>query len=148
MCRSITPKVELVHLNNNTVFGADNDVTRAIDSQRVIAPQYGVGGGSCVPKEIPVESDSDLNITIRLAQYPFNVRTLRTRDLKIIRESLTKDIPLAIAGQIPCAVTVIQDQLDQLDQELLRRHLRARSNHLQHEDVAIESGRSVSGRLV
>jgi hypothetical protein len=110
--------------NNNE---ADNDVTRAIDAQIVIAPQYGIPGPlPCVdPPKSP--NNGKRRATHRRKKQPrYQVRKERTRDLKLYMAFLRAELALVAIGKLHVNGAIraaMQERLTIMSDEMVRRDL-------------------------
>lgn len=115
-----------VSANKNSNY--DNDITRAIDDQIVIAPQYGNVGGT--NPHIPPQSPNNTpryNRAGTTKQAQYQVRQERTRDLKLHMEILRAELALVDAGKSTFSAKVVaamRARLDLMSQEKARRDLR------------------------
>ena len=106
----------------------DNDITRSIDSQIVIAPQYGNVGG--VNPLIPPISPNNIPRGNRdgvKKQAQYDVRRERTRDLKLHMEILRAELALVDAGKSTFSANVVsamRARLELMSNEKARRDLK------------------------
>lgn len=106
-----------------------NEITRAIDRQRVIAPQYGVVGSvrpdpSNPPKKSTHRAEDKPNAG---KSFNYDIRRERTRALKITRDILQymlQDIDNGVRTERAHVVNLMRQRLQLMNSELARRNLR------------------------
>jgi hypothetical protein len=127
--RNIHARNEVKGDNNN--YNADNDDTRAIDAQLVIAPQYGIVGPA--PSHDPPNDSNHPNKPagpkgpVGITKQPqYSVRKERTRSLKLHMEILRAELSHVDTGQLRVS-NVVRDamarRLTIMSEEKARRDL-------------------------
>lgn len=108
----------------------DNEITRAIDSQRVIAPQYGMVGGIRPDPSNPPKG-SKRHAPAKTAQQPvrfkYDVRAQRTKALKLDKQILEFMLADALSDariSNSRSVGLMKQRLQLMREELARRNLR------------------------
>lgn len=112
----------------------NNNVTEAIDAQAICAPQYGVMGTP--PKFDPPPQGKIRRLPNkgrRLAQrrQKIDLRTLRTKDLKMCRNILQAELTLVSNGEMVVTSGVkhaMEARLKLMIAEMTRRNLRDLAN--------------------
>lgn len=119
-------------MNEGTTISYCNEVTRAIDAQPIIAPQYGVMGNPPKydpPPQGPKSRKSKKRGYLRSRKPSASqlVRRQRTRDLKICISILEMELQLIESGQLEVgakAKKAMETRLQLMRDEKTRRDLR------------------------
>jgi hypothetical protein len=133
-------RTEVTGNNNNYT---DNDDTRAIDAQLVVAPQYGIVGRP--PKFDPPNQPNTTppkgkGPKTKPAQYV--VRQERTRDLKLHMAILRAELALVVSGKLRVSDSVreaMKARITLMSEEKARRDLRDLAGGKQRSDQSFHS---------
>lgn len=111
----------------------DNEVTKAIDTQTIIAPQYGIVGMPPKFDPPPQSRGPRKNRFLRNGKKSStpSVRALRTKDLKMCIAILEAELALVDSGQLglkPSIVKAMTNRLQLMRAEKTRRDLRDLAN--------------------
>jgi hypothetical protein len=114
-------------MGDNNNYNAENDDTRSIDEQIVIAPQYGIGPVPTYdPPNHPLKT-ARKNCSGRTTKQPqYSVRKERTRDLKLNMEILRAELRLVDSGKFRVNESVrnaMQSRFTIMSEEKARRDL-------------------------
>ncbi len=107
----------------------DNEITRSIDSQDVIAPQYGYVVKHPQLDPTPTSPGTSNTRYKRNAKrgFRYNVRSIRTKPLKVAMDILRAELALVDSGQQsfhPRVVAAMRSRLALMSTEKARRDLR------------------------
>ena len=114
----------------NCANNYDNDATRAIDSQKVVAPQYGMIGSIRPDPSTPSKSGkrhSPSKAARAPVHFNYNVRAQRTKALKRDKEILSFMLQDALSDtrmKNSRVVELMKRRLTLMSSELTRRDLR------------------------
>jgi hypothetical protein len=114
----------------NCANNYDNDATRAIDSQKVVAPQYGMIGSIRPDPSTPPKSGkrhSPSKAARAPVHFNYNVRAQRTKALKRDKEILSFMLQDALSDtrmKNSRVVELMKRRLTLMSSELTRRDLR------------------------
>ena len=125
----------------------NNEITRKIDSQPVIAPQYGIVGKAPTldpdqPPSGPHKPRQNAAGRSKLKTKPYVVHRERTKDLKLDIALLEQFVHMAQTGamQVKSAIRQAMEQrLDLMREEKIRRDLRDLATGRQHHPGSFHS---------